>query len=215
MASANLFPAGNPAYNDGWAVNSGTWHDALATNDGNTTYAYKLSDAANWVMRFDYDNLPADAVAVSSVTQHHIVAKSATGCTVQSQQLYHSGSAYTYGTGVTVTVSYVDNSEALAAPAGGWDVTKVNAYTYGCRQGNATCSVTVKVTQLYNAVVYTPSGMFAITYALPLIGVIGSMAAMRGMMRKLMPKVRYTERELESIREDIRRSQRGYAFMAA
>lgn len=204
------------AYLNNWAkVGSLSALDTINSNDGNTSYYHIAGNSAGNLI-WNVDNAPVDAVGVNSIIIHAIMGNSGNA----GNWRFRDGDAtttYTDGVDITSKPSYTN----VASPDVTWGplsgtrtIALFNSTSYGIGNLGDDSTNDQRCTMIYVILDYIQSGMFVITWALPLLGVILP-GMMPGLMRKLAPKITYTEPELESIRQDIRNAQRGYCFMGA
>jgi hypothetical protein len=203
---------------DNW-VKVGSY-DAVTTintdDDGTSMFRNKDIDIPSRLL-FVYSNLPADAVGVNSLTQYAKLNKFTPGSgTGGKYNWVHRYGTTDYLNGYTAFPSpwtMRDSGSIAFGGGGGWTVDRVRDCEYGIRYQDAdSYDEASYYYQSYHTVEvdYIASGMFVVTFVLPLLGVLS--ASFDKIMRQLLPRVRYTREELEKIRQDIRNSQRGYSF---
>jgi len=185
--------------------------DAINTNDGSTSYF----DNVDWLfpsrLLHSYQDLPNDAVVVNSLTQYATLGRSISGgVSIRNWIHRYNDVDYLVGSTVFPPAWTAESSVITFGGGGGWTVEKVNNSMFGIRYESAGLHDDIHYLITYHKVIvdYTASGMFAITFVIPLLGIIS--ASFDRIMRQLLPHVRYTREELEKIRQDIRNAQRGY-----
>jgi len=198
---------------DSWEmINSSDPVAIINSNDGSVTFFRVWEFDQPSSLLFHYQDLPSDAVAVNILTQYASLGRLASG----GNSIYnwtHKYSSVQYHVGnTTFPPSWTTYSSVITfGGGGGWTVEGVNNSVFGIRFATANLNLVYYYESYHKVIVdYVVSGMFVITFVLPLLGIIST--SFDRLMRQLLPQVRYTREELEKIRQDIRNSQRGYSF---
>ena len=217
MATTDLIATGLSQIDNWVKVGSLNPVDTINSDDGGTSY-YTVED---WydpsTLLFAYQDLPGDAVVINSLVQYATLGRSASGGASEYDWVHKYGVNYYYvptsGKPAFPPPWTPQNSGSVPfGGGGGWTPEKVNTALFGLRYYYAALHDGIHYHETYHMVRvdYVPSGMFVIIHVLPFLGILSS--SFEKIMRNLMPRVRYTHEELERIRQDIRNSQRAYAF---
>lgn len=199
-------------------VGSLTPVDTINSDDAGTSYYSVLDFYTLEGLQFYYQDLPADAVSVNSLTQYATLGRYLPGVGVGGQYNWlHKYGGVDYFVGLAnFPPSWTQHSAVITfGGGGGWTVEKVNNSIFGIRYTDPSAygaygDAAYLETYHMVSVDYVASGMFVVTFIIPLLGIIS--ASFDKLMRQLLPRVRYTREELERIRQDIRNAQRGYSF---
>lgn len=209
--------AANQVYDVGNWVKVGGQSDVYTINtDDNSTTHYWVPDfpPATW-LHFYYDDMPPDAVSINTLTQYGTFFRQLDFGFGGVYGWSHRYGGVNYDIGATLFPASwaMHNSGPITFGAGGgWTIQKVNDSIFGVKYIDCDeYGQSVYLTSYHMVRVdYVATGMFVVLLSLPLLGIITS--SFDRIMRQLLPKVRYTQEELEKIRQDIRNSQRAYSF---
>jgi len=184
----------------------------INSDDGGITFFRVWEYEQPSSLLFRYQDLPSDAVAVNILTQYASLGRTASGGnSIYNWAHKYGGVPYLAGSTGFPPSFTVNSAVILFGGGGGWTVERVNNSVFGIRFATANLNLVYYYESYHKVIVdYVVSGMFVITFVLPLLGIIST--SFDRLMRQLLPRVRYTREELEKIRQDVRNSQRGYSF---
>lgn len=212
LAATSVYDLGN------WVKVGGQGDVYTINSDDNGTTYYQVDDfpPATW-LHFHYDDMPPDAVSINTLTQYGTFFRQLDFGFGGVYGWSHRLGGVNYDVGATLFPASwaMHNSGPITAGGGvgGWTITEVNDAIFGVKYIDADeYGQSLYLTSYHMVRVdYVATGMFVVTFVIPLLGILS--ASFDKIMRQLLPKVRYTQRELEQIRQDIRNAQRGYLFM--
>lgn len=216
MPVVNLAAIAGTFVTDYWEIIGGlTPLNTINSDDGSTSYYRNLDWNPNSYLLFSYQDLPGDVVSINSLTQYATLGRILNGSGVGGVYRWihrYGGIDYPVGSAAFPPSWTSHNAAITFGGGGGWTIEKVNNSLFGIYYNDATYLDSSYYLETYHkvSVDYVASGMFVITFIIPLLGIVSS--SFDRLMRQLLPRVRYTREELERIRQDIRNAQRGYSF---
>ena len=201
MPSINLYPTA-AGFHTAWVNGAGSIPTNVQTNDGHTSYV-KLAGADSGKETYQVDDMPGDAVSVTSVTAHAVLIRQGAGGGNLKHIVRYNG-VDLLSSNFSITAAWVDYSWLVptAPGGGGWTPTIVNATEFGQQRYNGADEV--RCTQCYAVVVYVAGGETFITfyqYLLPLLGTALSYAQFRAaaMIAAAARAMRFDEGEVERL----------------
>jgi hypothetical protein len=193
MATADCFFAAPTTAIGGWGnVGSSNSAFCMSLQDGTNRIEMQNDVGATdsgYFTTLDYSAIPAGSI-INSVTVKYYEGRSGTGSGTGRHAVKLGATVDNY-TKHTFGAAYTLHTEAATRPGGGsWvyaDLANVQVRFHSFSDAG-TAGRIIRVDQLWLTIDYTPGGLFALVYCLPLIGVL---PALCGLARRIASRRAY------------------------